>query len=428
MLIDFTVENFRSIKEPVTLSAVAQKSKIVPAGKNSTRYITTDEEIAPPFAVEGWNFELLPALAIFGANASGKSNILKALDTFLGFMLYGVVNASMLSQKFTPYLLDINWREADTRFEIRILAGSAVYTYHLHLNTERIVFEQLSYAVVATKLDRSLYQRRWNDSQRKYEWKNGPHFEGAHKQLQYSVNEVNPFLSLLVHLNVPVLMPLIEWLNTRTFGTGLGSEKVELDRAAHMALLDKEHLRKISALVRAFDTGIEELDVIAPSPASGEAGDFEVVAYHLREDGRVKFPLSEESTGTQRLFSLASRMILAFERSTIMLIDELGSNIHPHITREIVTMFQSPKTNPKRAQLIFTSHDNTLQRNHLLRRDQIWFTQKRSDGSTELYPLSDFKPRNDAAIDRSYFDGRFGAVPFIDADEESFAKILAGAA
>jgi hypothetical protein len=81
-------------------------------------------------------------------------------------------------------------------------------------------------------------------------------------------------------------------------------------------------------------------------------------------------------------------------------------------------MFQNPKTNPKNAQLIFTSHDNTLQRNNLLRRDQIWFTQKRPDQSTELYPLTDFHVRNDLAIDKAYLDGRFGAVPFLPSDEE----------
>jgi AAA15 family ATPase/GTPase len=102
--------------------------------------------------------------------------------------------------------------------------------------------------------------------------------------------------------------------------------------------------------------------------------------------------------------------------------DELGSNIHPNIVREIIKLFQDSKTNPHRTQLIFTSHDNTLQRNNLLRRDQIWFTQKRPDQSTELYSLSDFKVRNDLAIDKAYLDGRFGAVPFIS-DEDDFMPI-----
>jgi len=108
-----------------------------------------------------------------------------------------------------------------------------------------------------------------------------------------------------------------------------------------------------------------------------------------------------------------------------MLVDELGSNIHPNITREIIKLFQSPKSNPKRAQLIFTSHDNTLQQRNLLRRDQIWFTAKRDDGSTELYPLTDFKPRNDLAIDKAYLDGRFGAVPMLPDEDDLLAGLEA---
>ncbi|HEY6330918.1 MAG TPA: ATP-binding protein, partial [Blastocatellia bacterium] len=86
-------------------------------------------------------------------------------------------------------------------------------------------------------------------------------------------------------------------------------------------------------------------------------------------------------------------------------------------------LFQSEKTNPKHAQLIFNSHDNTLQRGNLLRRDQIWFTEKRDDASTDLYPLTDFRPRNDLALDKAYLDGRFGAVPIMPSDDELAAAL-----
>ncbi len=109
---------------------------------------------------------------------------------------------------------------------------------------------------------------------------------------------------------------------------------------------------------------------------------------------------------------------MALGSGELTIVDELGTNLHPNIARSIIKMFQNPKINPKNAQLIFTSHDNTLQRNNLLRRDQIWFTQKRPDHSTELYPLTDFHVRNDLAIDKAYLDGRFGAVPFLPSDEE----------
>lgn len=126
--------------------------------------------------------------------------------------------------------------------------------------------------------------------------------------------------------------------------------------------------------------------------------------------------------GTQRLFNLAYRMLIALKIGSLTIVDELGTNIHPNIVKNIIKIFQNPNTNPKRAQLIFTSHDNTLQRNNLLRRDQIWFTQKRTDQSTELYALTDFHVRNDLAIDKAYLDGRFGAVPFLPSHEEMILK------
>lgn len=144
-----------------------------------------------------------------------------------------------------------------------------------------------------------------------------------------------------------------------------------------------------------------------------------IFALHEKPDGQtVSWPFEEESLGTQRLFSLAFRIVVDITIGGLIIVDELGTNIHPNIIRNIIKIFQNQKTNPENAQLIFTSHDNTLQRNNLLRRDQIWFTQKRPDQSTELYPLTDFHVRNDLAIDKAYLDGRFGAVPFLPSNEE----------
>ena len=424
MLIDFTVENFRSIKEPVTLSAVAQKTKTVPTGKNSTRFITPDDEIAPPFAVNGWNFELLPALAIFGANASGKSNLLNALGHLLDYMVINREDSPTYWEAFQPFMLAEATLKEPIRFELRAAIQQTIYTYTLHLGRERILLESLYSAHVSTKRDRLLYQRAWNEGSQRHEWKNGKLFSGPHTQLQANLHERDTLMSLLTRLNVSVLEALKSWLSHRAYGLDDWLDDVV---AIQRTYNEPDHLAKISAIVRRFDTGINRVEVSRRSNLGGESL-YEIFSWHKTKTGEVKFPWRVESSGTKRLFTLADKLIKSFDTAGIIFVDELGSNIHPHITREIVRMFQSPKTNPKRAQLIFTSHDNTLQRNHLLRRDQIWFTQKRLDGSTELYPLTDFKPRNDMSIDRSYFDGRYGAVPFIDTDEEELAQILAGAA
>jgi uncharacterized protein len=144
-------------------------------------------------------------------------------------------------------------------------------------------------------------------------------------------------------------------------------------------------------------------------------------ALHQTTEGKtVKWLFEEESLGTQRLMILALRMLSSMISHVggLTIVDEISANIHPNISREIIKMFQNPQFNPNHAQLIFTSHDNTLQQRNLLRRDQIWFTEKSKDHSTILYPLTDFKVRNDLAIDKAYLDGRFGAVPILPTDDE----------
>jgi uncharacterized protein len=414
MLIDFTVENYRSIKGPVTLSAVAQgrKAGTAPKGKGRAR-IKPDHEIAPGYPVEGWGFELLPVLAIFGANASGKSNVVKALDNFLSFVVWGENRKASLSElsnfdKFVPFKLDPVSSTAPIHFEIRVLLGGDIYTYSLSLNQTRILSERLEYAKSHSKRNRRLFHRDWDDKTKKFGWKNGPDFAGPHTQLEASLNEREPFLNILGRLKPEWD---VSWLKCRFEGV------VSVDDATPAAIfLDGEifenEKKKVIETIQQFDTGIDDISLEKLEDR------WHMYAYHNIEKEKIRWPFEEESMGTQRLFDLAFRIHMGLSLGTLTIIDELGSSVHPNITRVIVKMFQNPKTNPRHAQLIFTSHDNTLQRGNLLRRDQIWFTQKRDDRSTELYPLSDFKVRNDLAIDKAYLAGSFGAIPFLPSDEE----------
>lgn len=424
MLIDFTVENFRSIKDIMLLSAIAQTEKKGQSATGREQYLKADSDIAPPFMVEGWGFELLPALGIFGANASGKSNVVNALNCLFDCMSMSSLETLGRLRLF-PFMLDATSRNLPVQFELRVALEQTIYTYTLKLTSERVLFEALYYAHVSTKKDRLLYKRTWNEDSNLYNWKNGNSFVGPHCQLEGSLSEHGTFMSLLMRLKVPVIAPFIDWIGHHIMGVGYEHEWLDEWGAAQTAYQDAEFLDRISAIVRMFDTGIVRFEVNRSNSEQEGPGEYQIYAWHSTGEGEVKFPLMLESTGTRRLFGLANNILKVLDEGTLLVVDELGSNIHPHITRALVKMFQSPKTNPKRAQLIFTSHDNTLQRNQLLRRDQIWFTQKRANGSTKLYPLSDFKPRNDAAIDRSYFDGRYGAVPILPSEDE-LALITAG--
>ncbi len=414
MLLDFTVENFRSIKGAETLSAVAaSKSKSKPSNSESRRRVKSDDEIAQPFHIEGWDIDVLPVIAIFGANASGKSNVLKALDCLLTFMCDGKLQAALPHHKeFVPFKLNKSSMTSPTRFEIRTVFDGNIYTYSLKICNNLVISEKLEYALASTKRQRLLFDRNWNQELQIFEWKNGSDFSGSHIQLEKDLSEQEPFISLLSRVKVAVTKPLIQGLSgMRGIDFSGTFFKQVASRFMHQ---DPKVLKEVEGLLCKLDTGLDGIRIRKTEPED----DYQIYAVHFVEGKEVLWLFEEESMGTQRLLNLVFLMNVVFSSGCTVILDELGSNIHPNINRKIVRLFQNPKTNPKRAQLIFSSHDNTLQRDNLLRRDQIWFTQKRSDQSTKLYPLSDFKVRNDLAIDRAYLDGRFRAVPFIPDDDD----------
>ncbi|MBD2295763.1 ATP-binding protein [Anabaena sphaerica FACHB-251] len=428
MLLDFTVENYRSIKEPVTLSAIAQKPSRRKTSESSKRKgIKSDHEIASGYYVEGWDMEILPVLAIFGANASGKSNVIQALDYLLIIMSRGIQETQAIGihkvfkyAKLDSFKLDSISAQKPTKFELRTLFDNNIYTYSVEINQNRIISEKLDYALHKTKRTRRLFHRQWDENNKKFIWKTGDDFAGPHNQLQQSIRENELFISTLLKLEVNIIKSLIQWLNIRIVGIHLGNEEMAIS-------VIKELMKDISnynnrvflqalRIVKKFDTGISRIEIRKRYDDSSE---YNIYAVHNTNEGdEIYWTLDEESLGTQRLFHLAFHIVISLGVGLLIIVDELGTNIHPNIVKYIIKIFQNPKTNPNNAQLIFTSHDNTLQRNNLLRRDQIWFTQKRPDHSTELYPLTDFHVRNDLAIDKAYLDGRFGAVPFLPSDEE----------
>jgi uncharacterized protein len=418
MLLEFTVENYRSIKEPVTLSAVAQKAPKRKSSAKTKRGVKSDAEICPGFPVEGWDMELLPVMAIFGANASGKSNVLQSLDYLLMLMrgknslerLYFFIDSHQ------PFGLDEKSHSTPTRFDLTIVKNGLIYRYQLELFGQKVYREILSYTSHTTKRMRHLFHREWSESQSMYTWKNGEAFAGSHIQLQPTISENDLFISLINRLKIKITAPLSEFLGVCIPGLlPVPSDTMNIIYANLMrdTVETEEDMaikRNIVQLLKMFDVGISDLEFRKPN----DKDDAGIYAIHERKDGRkVSWKFEEESLGTQSLFSFGCSILIILKEGGLVLFDELGSNLHPQITSYIIQLFQSLKTNPKGAQLIFTSHDNTLQRNQLLRRDEIWFTEKKPDQSTNLYSLADFKVRNDLAIDKAYLDGRFGAVPFL---------------
>jgi len=410
MLIDFTVENYRSIYAPVTLSAVAAPGRRISASEQRRQYTKSDVEIAEPFEVPGRGFSLLPVLGIFGANASGKSNVLHALGDLLYFMFTddGGFSTTKAGHCISPFNLCVNEQEAPTRFRLRLLIEGAIYTYVLHVGRDRIVRERLEHMPAPPLQNRLLFDRSWDEDTLTYSWNNGPAFHGPHIQLEPGLGEQSTFFRVLFNsLKIPAVRGMALWVGSLALRSPK-HEAVDYDIAVKAMHSDRALLGKVESILEKFDIGLCGIEI-----EQQVGGGLTVFAVHSVGDRVKRWPFTEESAGTQRLFGLAYQMVGSLTAGSLLLRDEIEKQLHPHISRAIVRMFQSKSTNPKGAQLVFASHDFMLQSNQLLRRDQIWLTSKRPDQSTELYSLSDFKPRNDTDIAKSYIEGRYGAVPIL---------------
>lgn len=413
MLIDFTVANYRSIRDPVTLSFVeVSPRKKRQLGSTRKRPIKTDDEISPALDVPGWDFKLLRAAGIFGANASGKSNVVRALGAVIDLVIDGPAE-SRLREVASPFLLSPEGKRAPTEFTLRMAVPGvgeslAIFTYRLVVRGAQIVEERLT----EDRRDevRLIFERRVGSPPQA-----GDALPEAMAGLLANMAPGAPFLQMLVkNFDLPALRGLrTEFLAMISAHEG---RDVFLAGIARL-LLSSPRLEwlnpRAAALLRDFDTGIAGFR-LEPGPEEHRP---RVFMHHDTPHGPEEWDLDQESAGTRRLFDMAPAVLLALEAGGLVILDEFGSQLHPHITQRIVALFQNPATNPKGAQLLFNTHDNTLMRDNLLRRDQIWFTEKGLDGNTTLYPLADFKPRKDLAIDTAYLDGRMGAVPVLPPPE-----------
>ena len=215
-------------------------------------------------------------------------------------------------------------------------------------------------------------------------------------------------LSVAAQFNDPTAVEIMKWLNDTTIISGSNDEKIW--NTATIQLDDIRMKQRIVEFSRYADLGIENIEKI----------DNTIVSMHTQYDDEgnevkaVTFPFRKnESEGTIKYFSLAYPIIDALDNGKRLIIDEFDSKMHPLLTCRIITLFNSKETNPKNAQLIFTTHDTNLLSANIFRRDQIWFTQKDRYGATELYSLAEYKVRNDASFEKDYLSGKYGAIPIV---------------
>jgi uncharacterized protein len=416
MLIEFSVGNYRSFKDRVTFSMVAANlvSKEKSLDVNNTFEI--DKEL-----------KLLKTAAIYGANASGKSNLSRALS----FMKWFMVNSSKETQStdeisVEPFRLSTETEGKPSYFELAFLMDGRKYRYGFEVTQERVISEWLFY--VPSVRETNLFERQLNSI------KSSKVYNADGVQQRTRSNAL--FLSVSAQFNVELAEKILEWITDKlNIISGL-YDQAYLNYTVR-CFMNNKNRADIVQLIKKLDLGIGEIKVEQEDfttdslpdempdelkklivKAGGGKATIGISHRKFDADGNHKsieeFDLeSHESEGTKKVFALAGPLITALKEGEILIIDEFDARLHPLISLAIVKLFNSKESNPNNAQLIFMTHDTNLLNNKIFRRDQIWFTEKNRYSATDLYSLAEYKIRNDASFESDYIKGRYGAIPYI---------------
>ncbi len=413
MLIEFSVTNYRSIKEEQTFSLVASKS-------NELRDSHT-------FEAEGFKDKLLRSATVYGANASGKTSLLFALWSMRAIVKESASESSRGDLlPVEPFKLDSKSRKAPTEFEVVFMAKGVRYQYGFSATEKRVVHEWL----LAFPEGRP---QRWFEReliQNKYKWSFGASLKGEKQLWQKSTRDNALFLSTAVQLNSQQLQPVYDWFKDtlRLFVDR------ELAPDASASFCEKNGKEKVVDFLKKADLGINSIhvkqetfdpeslhegipDIIKQDIVKTMKGKnvYDIKTVHKSSSGdSVEFALSQESDGTQKVFALAGPFLNSLQKGHVVCIDELHDNLHLELVKFLVGLFNNKTTNPRNAQLIFTTHETSMLDQKILRRDQIWFCEKDSKHATQVYPLTDFHPRKGVEnLELAYLSGRYGALPYI---------------
>jgi hypothetical protein len=417
MLIEFTVKNYRSIKEEQVFSMVKAKGSEL---ESTNTFV--------PESVE--NTPLLCSSVIYGANAAGKSNLIRALVD----MQFIVKNSASNSQEgdflpVTPFLFDDSTADQPTEFEMVFISEGVKYQYGFSATKLQFMDEWL--IAYPKGSPQKWFSRVFDETTNEYDYKFSNHLLGSKKLWQNATRSNALFLSTAVQLNSDQLKPVFNWFketlistNVSGWGPGFTASLCENDKTKNQILdfLKSADLNidDIAVKTESFDPNVlpDKLPSAVKEEIIKEMKEKEYVeikTLHKTTSGAlISLDFSDESDGTQKLFSVAGPWIDILENGYILVVDELHDNLHPKMVEYLVNLFHNPKTNPKNAQLIFTTHETSILNQDVFRRDQIWFCEKNSAQETSLYPLTNFSPRKDREnIELGYLSGRYGALPFI---------------
>ena len=403
MILEFSIENYKSFRERQTFSLVPDEGK---------------SEAANHLVSVGDKYTMLRSAVIYGANASGKSNFIKALEALRSLVLLPADRRPREQfAQYAPFQFNDRTQSAPTIFSLDFLLDGIRYTYSVSISAVAVLKESLYFYPQGREA--KLFVRTGQT----YEF--GDYLKGQRSVVAELTNANQLFLSKGAGNNIAQLIDVYRFFSESLLVIPFDDSKSEafyLNLIAERILKAKKNdlfLRNFTALLKSFDTGIldfrvEELE--NPGPNSK----YDILTEHAhfdnagKERGTATFSLEWESKGTQKLFVLGGLLLQALMQGGVMVIDEFERSLHPLICSYLIQLFHDPKINSQGAQLVLATHDTNLLSSNEFRRDQIWIVEKDKTGASELYSLSDVTGiLKGAPYEKWYLSGRLGGIPGI---------------
>lgn len=409
MLIQFNFKNFKSFRDEAILDLSAAKMT-----EFSDRVVSVG------------NDKILPMAAIYGANASGKSTIYNAFEYMADYIIdsfkYGDEEEKFEEYKPTPFLFDNSSNKEASSFEVYFtLSGDKtekIYNYGFCVNQRGVTEEWLNSKAKTTRKYKSVFYR--SEEENILDLSGLP--KSSQENIRVALEKQVLIISLGAKLKVNKCKDIRDWFLANEFADfGDPFTNFFLSRRLPKGFVDNKNVQKqVIDYFASFDEHIKDFE-IERIPHDGETKEetYKISAMHKKidSDAYAAIPLGMESAGTLKMFALYPELQNVLEKGSVFFIDELNARLHPLLVRNFLLTFLNPEINTKHAQLIFTTHDTWQLSNQLLRRDEVWFTEKDERGISKLYSLSDFidesgsRIRKDESYEKNYLIGKYGAIP-----------------
>jgi AAA15 family ATPase/GTPase len=420
MLIEFSVRNFLSFKELQTFSMVA----------------SSDDSRVNENTFNIGKYDLLKGALIYGANASGKTNLIKAIHIFRLFVLYSYssLNKDMI-RSFIPFELNVESEKEPCFFEMVFIFKEFQYRYGFEVKRGKILSEWLFAKEYkkAKSQEKRIFIRDESKKGQKFEY--GTLFKRVLKQKDVDLDE-NVLLLSKWGLDKGMAQDIRKWFESLgSYVDVVNNEVIKSGyNLAERICVEEKYKEKVLKLFNSIDINIKDIvsqkienESVVPFSGyvrkednNGKQNKISITSIHNQYDkagnivGVKEFDfLQNESNGTIKLFNFMFPIINSLEEGNVLLIDEFDNRVHPLVLSYVWKMYNSKKTNPNNAQLIITAHNTFLLDKDFTRRDQVWFVSKNLREESSIYSLSDYKARKENNYQKQYLEGRFNAIPYI---------------